>query len=158
MKLNINNKEIIMIILSFCFLGLGYAIYNIKVNEYMTSKNKIKQRKKLRSETKNVENKKFPEIHVSLDDINAQLGSSELNNESVKIVDKYGNVSYAIVSKTFGNPTFYKPGTYRYGSATYIPSYEDSVFLSKTLNGYSFFNSSNKKNKKNKKNRNNQNN
>jgi hypothetical protein len=29
-------------------------------------------------------------------------------------------------------PTFYEPGTYKFGSATYVPSYEDSVYLSKT--------------------------
>ena len=132
-----------MILLSLCFAGLGYAIYNIKVNEYMSTKDKLKQRKNLHSETKAVENKNIPEVHVSLDDINAQIGSNELNNEKVKVVDKYGNISYAIISKTFGNPTYYRPGTYRYGSATYVPTYEDSVFLSKSLNGYSTFKSSN---------------
>jgi hypothetical protein len=29
-------------------------------------------------------------------------------------------------------PTFYEPGTYKFGSATYVPSYADSVYLSKT--------------------------
>jgi hypothetical protein len=28
--------------------------------------------------------------------------------------------------------TFYEPGSYKFGSATYVPSYEDSVYLSKT--------------------------
>lgn len=140
-----------MILLLVCFVGLGYALYNIKVNEYMSTKDKLKQRKNLHSETKQTENKNIPEVHVSLEDINAQVGASELNNETVKVVDKYGNISYAIISKTFGNPTYYKPGTYRYGSATYVPTYEDSVFLSKSLNGYSYFSSSSNKNKANSK-------
>ena len=29
-------------------------------------------------------------------------------------------------------PTYYEPGTYKFGSATYVPSYEDSIYLSKT--------------------------
>jgi len=29
-------------------------------------------------------------------------------------------------------PTYYEPGTYKFGSSTYVPSYEDSVYLSKT--------------------------
>ena len=29
-------------------------------------------------------------------------------------------------------PTYYEPGTYKFGSATYVPSYTDSVYLSKT--------------------------
>jgi hypothetical protein len=28
--------------------------------------------------------------------------------------------------------TFYEPGTYKFGSATYVPSYADSIYLSKT--------------------------
>ena len=28
--------------------------------------------------------------------------------------------------------TYYEPGSYKFGSATYVPSYEDSVYLSKT--------------------------
>jgi hypothetical protein len=31
-----------------------------------------------------------------------------------------------------GSPTYYQPGSYKFGSATYVPSYEDSVYLSKT--------------------------
>lgn len=150
MKFNVNNQQIIIILLTICFLGLIYLLYSIKVSEYMSSKDKLKQRKKLHSETKAVENKKMPEVHISLDDINSQIGATQLNNEKVKIVDKYGNVSYTIISKTLGNPTYYKPGTYRYGSASYIPTYEDSVFLSKTLNGYSVFNNSNSGSKANK--------
>ncbi len=29
-------------------------------------------------------------------------------------------------------PTYYQPGSYKFGSATYVPSYEESVYLSKT--------------------------
>ena len=30
------------------------------------------------------------------------------------------------------SPAYYQPGTYRFGSATYVPSYEDSIYLSRT--------------------------
>ena len=30
------------------------------------------------------------------------------------------------------NPIYYEPGTFKYGGSTYVPSYEDSVYLSKT--------------------------
>ena len=148
MKVNISNKQIIIIILLACFCVLGYIIYMIPVSEGMAPKKRTKH-----SETKNIEDSEMPEIHVSLDDINSQLGEPELHNERVKIVDKYGNISYTVISTTFGNPTYYKPGTYRYGAANYVPTYEDSVFLSKSLNGYSKFESDdneddNKRNKK----------
>jgi len=31
-----------------------------------------------------------------------------------------------------GSATYYEPGTYKFGASTYVPSYEDSVYLSKT--------------------------
>jgi hypothetical protein len=31
-----------------------------------------------------------------------------------------------------GSPTYYEPGTYRFGASTYVPSYEESIYLSKT--------------------------
>lgn len=30
------------------------------------------------------------------------------------------------------SPTYYEPGTYKFGASTYVPSYEDSIYLSKT--------------------------
>jgi hypothetical protein len=146
MKVNISNKQIIIIILLACFCVLGYIIYMIPISESM----KEKKQRTQHSETKDIEDSEMPEIHVSLDDINKQLGEPELNNEKVKIVDKYGKISYTVISTTFGNPTYYKPGTYRYGAANYVPTYEDSVFLSKSLNGYSKFESDNDENKHNK--------
>jgi hypothetical protein len=29
-------------------------------------------------------------------------------------------------------PSYYEPGTYKYGSSTYVPNYEDSIYLSRT--------------------------
>lgn len=34
--------------------------------------------------------------------------------------------------KLSNNINYYEPGTYKYGSSTYVPSYEDSIYLSKT--------------------------
>lgn len=34
--------------------------------------------------------------------------------------------------KLADNINYYEPGTYKYGSSTYVPSYEDSIYLSKT--------------------------
>jgi hypothetical protein len=43
-----------------------------------------------------------------------------------------GKVIYVPWSETKGNITYYQPGTYPYGASTYVPSYEDSIYLSKT--------------------------
>lgn len=151
MKVNISNQKIIIFILIACFCALAYVIYKTPINESMSAKDKLKQRKSLHSETKKIEKTSIPEVHVNLDDINSDVGQPELNNEKIKIVDKYGNIRYVVISKTFGNPIYYKPGTYRYATANYVPTYEDSVFLSKSLNGYSKFESGNKSKKRTKK-------
>lgn len=144
MKYTISNQQIIILCLLLVFAFFIYQIYILNVNEYMSSNDKLKQRKKLHSETKAIENKNMPEIHSSIEDMNKQLGEKELNNEKVKYVDKYGKVQNAVISKTLGNPTYYRPGTYRYGSASYIPTYEDSIFLSKSFNNYSLYTSDKK--------------
>jgi hypothetical protein len=113
----------------------------MKITEYMTAEEKIEAKKQLYSETKLAEVNNMPELHLSLEDLNAQLGDSKLNNETVIYTDIYGKQHYAVISKRLGNPLFYKPGKYRYGAANYVPSYEESVLLSKSTNPYNVENS-----------------
>jgi hypothetical protein len=51
------------------------------------------------------------------------------------VFDKAGNKIALPPSSGLGTTTtYYKPGNYKYGSNSYVPTYEDSVFLSKTYN------------------------
>ena len=54
----------------------------------------------------------------------------------------YNNELKKIVSlprpKILSFPTYYTPGTYKYGAAAYVPSYQDSVVLS-SLDKYKMF-------------------
>jgi hypothetical protein len=52
-------------------------------------------------------------------------------NMWVKIDGKLVAVPYSDVSNT---TLYYSPGTYRFNSASYVPNYEESVFLSKLTN------------------------
>lgn len=52
------------------------------------------------------------------------------------IVDKKGNTTAIPPTGLGTSPTFYKPKDYVYGSLTYVPNYEDSVYLSRTANMY----------------------
>lgn len=42
-----------------------------------------------------------------------------------------GKAVYMPWTKTAGTITYYTPGAYPYGAATYVPSYEDSIYLSR---------------------------
>jgi hypothetical protein len=51
------------------------------------------------------------------------------NDITLSVTDPSGNPTTTTVSKTLGNATYYKPGDYQYGSAAYIPNYEDATYL-----------------------------
>jgi hypothetical protein len=55
------------------------------------------------------------------------------------VKDKDGNMvalnpsdTESAADKLADNINYYEPGTYKYGSSAYVPSYEDSIYLSKT--------------------------
>ena len=59
---------------------------------------------------------------------------TETPNDGIAFVAKPDNTMVELkpTGDLGGAPTYYEPGTYKFGSATYVPSYEDSVYLSKT--------------------------
>jgi hypothetical protein len=51
------------------------------------------------------------------------------------IKDKDGKLSVSsIFDSSFNNPLYYEPGQYNYGAANYVPTYENSVYLSNLTN------------------------
>jgi len=70
------------------------------------------------------------------DDINKIISDQDekvgLSNRSIKVKDQSGNIITMTVPEIQGSITYYEPGTYRFGASSYVPNYEDSVFLSKT--------------------------
>lgn len=91
---------------------------------------------------------KNPNIHLStsnyrntLENYNAQF-HDEMNNivknsklydlqyDEVKVKDQNGNIIVLPKTKSQDSITFYKPGEFPFGASTYVPNYEDSVYLS----------------------------
>lgn len=67
----------------------------------------------------------------------ASAASTELSDNEVRgvafVAGPDGNMTeLKPTGDLAGSPTYYEPGTYKFGSTTYVPSYEDSVYLSKT--------------------------
>lgn len=50
------------------------------------------------------------------------------------ILDESGQLISVPLSSIKGSMLYYKPGTFRFGAANYVPNYEESVFLSKLTN------------------------
>jgi hypothetical protein len=60
---------------------------------------------------------------------------NEMNNAefgSMTVLDKSGNLITIPRSSVQGDITYFQPSTFKYGLSTYVPKYEDSVYLSRT--------------------------
>lgn len=53
---------------------------------------------------------------------------------TAKVYDVSGNLIDIVSNKVQGNIVYYQPGSYKYGATSYVPYYEDSVYLSRTAN------------------------
>ena len=69
--------------------------------------------------------------HDSEETIKYQSGLYGSEFGTTMVLDSCGNKLLIPYNEVQGYPIYYKPGTYKYGGSTYIPNYEDSVFLSK---------------------------
>lgn len=72
------------------------------------------------------------EYHSSVSDIAAQQDAYGLSPGTAYVYDQNGNKVALPPGVMANNTTYYQPGTYKYSATTYVPSYEDSVYLSKS--------------------------
>jgi len=72
------------------------------------------------------------EFHANVDILKAQNDMYDINFGSITVLDQTGNLVVLPRSKVQGDITYYQPATFKFGAATYVPKYEDSVYLSRT--------------------------
>lgn len=82
------------------------------------------------------------QYHDSVDNMAKQNSLYDLSFDVIWVLDKSGNKVGIPRTKVQGNVTYYEPGSYRFGASTYVPTYEDSVYLTRT-NGRSIIDSKN---------------
>jgi len=74
-------------------------------------------------------------FHESAEDINAKLKMDGTSMDvSMNIRDLSGNIIPYTTTKPQGTVTFYQPGAYKFSASSYVPSYSDSVLLSRSSN------------------------
>ena len=69
--------------------------------------------------------------HDSEETIKYQSGLYGSEFGTTMVLDSCGNKILIPYNEIQGYPIYYKPGTYKYGASKYVPTYEDSIFLSK---------------------------
>ena len=108
----------------FCFSSFLY-VYESMENNFIINKSKNDNEDYLKHDSRTVyDNKKYDiEYHVPLTDIeNSSLNGSWLLNK--------GKVEFYPWTKMTNLYTYNEKNFYKYGSAQYVPSYEDSIYLS----------------------------
>jgi hypothetical protein len=74
--------------------------------------------------------------HDTAEDIQAQDSVSKIQPDNIVIIDATGNKKTISRNKTQGSITYNDPASYKYGLSSYVPSYEESILLSKTFGVY----------------------
>ena len=110
---------IILISMIFVSLGIGmYILYDVSIKEGIDN------------------SKEMPDVdtefHPTEQQIIADNDYKDLKSGDIYVIDQCGNKVLLPKSNVQGSVTYYQPGVYRFGASTYVPNYEDSVYLSKT--------------------------
>jgi hypothetical protein len=72
--------------------------------------------------------------HQPAEDLMKNAKSSDVKFSELSVKDQNGNTVKVPYSILQGTVTYYQPGSFPFGASTYIPKYEDSVYLSRTTN------------------------
>lgn len=85
--------------------------------------------------TKKKEDIKYREIEDNYnvqfhDDAETVKKQNDLKMGEVMVKDQNGNMIVLPKAEAQGSVTFYQPGEFPFGASTYVPNYEDSIYLS----------------------------
>jgi len=80
---------------------------------------------------KDIANNYNVNYHESAEQLLEKAGPNEFNFSSITVSDQNGNPVKIPYNDIQGTVTYYRPGSFPFGGSTYIPKYEDSVYLSR---------------------------
>ena len=67
------------------------------------------------------------------DSVDVIMKREDITMNYIHLPDQTGNIISLPRTPVQGSITYYEPGAYTFGASSYVPSYEDSVLLSRTL-------------------------
>lgn len=71
-------------------------------------------------------------FHESAEDLAKKNDTGDDTFGAITVLDKDGNLVTLPRTEIHGDINYYTPGSYTFGAGTYVPKYEDSVYLSRT--------------------------
>jgi hypothetical protein len=87
---------------------------------------------KYSQEYRDISNNLDVTFHESAEDLAKKNDNGSEIFGDITVLDKDGNLLTLPRTEIHGGITYYTPGSYTFGAATYVPKYEDSVYLSRT--------------------------
>lgn len=72
-------------------------------------------------------------FHDTIDDIKEQSNAYFPQSKSINVTDANGKKIKIEIPKNGAGFTYYEPGSYKYSAESYVPDYEDSVVLSRSI-------------------------
>lgn len=136
---NLHKQYIILLTLIFISLGVGIFMFGIKEASTTMNDNNNEQggeiingNTSLNSNMRYDSNNLDVVYHSSPTELMEDSDYQELKSKTVYVAGENGNVLAIPMPTIQSGFTYHEPNTYSYGSATYIPNYEDSVYLSRT--------------------------
>lgn len=82
------------------------------------------------SNYRDISNNYEVQFHDDIRDIQNQNDMYDLNFGETRVLDQNGDMIILPKAGAQSSVTYYHPGEFPFGSATYVPNYEDSVYLS----------------------------
>jgi hypothetical protein len=118
-----NHIFFILIVLVCGCIILADSIYLSKTEESLTTID----------ETSAMTTSYDTKFHDSAEDIQQQTNVYIPASQKIDVVDASGNPIKIEIPKLLATSTYYKPGLYKYSANSYVPSYEDSIYLSRSI-------------------------
>jgi len=81
-----------------------------------------------------IQNDVSTQFHDDIETIKKQNDMYDLNFGEVRVKDQNGNIVILPKTNAQNNVTYYEPGEFPFGASTYVPNYEDSIYLSSVGN------------------------
>lgn len=120
-----------VILISMIFISLGIGMFIMNTKEFYTEQNASQNDENLVYNSKQIPDLNT-EYHPTEEQIIEDNDYKDLKSGDIYVIDQCGNTVLLPRSNVQNSVTYYEPGSYRYGASTYVPNYEDSVYLSKT--------------------------
>lgn len=122
------------------FAGSGSNVIQTDNNDYKKFYQDNLLLKTAYDDSKTLNQSKFNDIifndiqyHDDIDNIKKKEDEQYgLMSRTITVKDTSGNTFILKVPDIQGSVTYYEPGTYRFGASSYVPSYQDTVYLSKS--------------------------